>query len=367
MKKPAKDNMVPEKASKRSRRDTPNPKSCAKPVIGERDIKWFEFLNRHGDLPSTYLHEYSVVMELGAGYQSTYRRLGKLFHHGYLLRDENQKLFTGSVDRNFCVYRISPKSKAILQKLNLFIVNTPKPSGDNWRHDCLRACYSSSFELECLRRPKEFKYIPHHEIVEDIGKDYLACNGKRTTPDLFQGVYFLKLDNIKVRFINEIDGATVQGKRTDKSIKNKKITMEDRFEFYKQYFLGGQAKEDFSTSGVLLSIVTCSEAHMHYMLHEVVKPVFKKGSNFMLFDWVEGFHPMFKPPKHTFEIIDVPNLRPKREPYIMGWPLQFSDLLKAGDFEKAEEYISICSEYDVGDINPLKTFLREARWAKAGS
>jgi len=275
---------------------------------------WFRFLNIHGDLPTPYLHEYSTLNRAGDDYQSTYKRLKKLYNHGWVLRDPQQYKSALRPDSSYCVYRLSKKSKKFLQDRGAFIENTPKPSGDNWKHDFLRACCSASKHLYCLRHPELFEYIPHHRIVDRIGKDRFDVEGDIFFPDLLDGIKYVDTGTVRLT-INEIDCNTEQLESTPTSIKNRKKTFEDKIVVAKKYIGSGLYKQDFGISGgLLLSIITTNATHMQNLIDIALK-VKPYGFNYMLFQYVDGFGDFIKPPKDIFPLIENPWYCAGKEPF----------------------------------------------------
>jgi len=294
------------------------PQSTGKRIeLTETDTLRFEFLHRHGDLPAPFVHEYT--RHLVKNYQSTYKRLGRLFHEKntdhkgtYLERDPRQWA-TRNSDYNYIVYRTNKRSEAVLQELGRYKENTPHTSS-SWTHDFLRACYSASIELACLREPDKYGYIHHDEIMDRIGEVSFSADGETFRPDLIHGIRYKENGSARL-FMVEIDCNTEQGRSTKK---NRDRTYQHKLEIYKSYISGGLYKEDFGMAGGLMMVtVTTNPTHLDNLV-EIADNLFENGSNYMLFNYVDGFGYYFEPPKEAFPLFEEPWIRAGRESFQMN-------------------------------------------------
>lgn len=305
-------------AINRRRRDIPN-STGARVVPNETDILRFSFIQRHGDLPLTLIHEYTK--HRCKNIDATRKRFTRLFHEKntphvgtYIDRDPNQYK-TRNSDYQFGVYRTNARSNKLLKECGLYQKNTPHTSS-SWDHDFLRACYSSSVELLCLKEPDKYQYIPHHEIVDRIGKDIFEVDGKKFRPDLLHGILH-KEENKAVLYMVEIDRNTEQVESTEITRKNNKVTFEDKLENYKNYFAKKLYRDDFGREGILLHTVTSNKVHMDRLI-KLAARVFTGGANFTLFNYVDGFEFGFIPPSKPFPVFTTPSLRPGRADFYIS-------------------------------------------------
>ena len=283
------------------------PQSTGKRVeLTANDIAAFQFYLRHGDLPVPIVFEYLRTLGLVKDLQSTTKRHGQLFHEAntayggtYLDRDPNQKL-TNNPNYHRRVHRLNHRSKKVLMDEDLFTEHTPKTSS-SWKHDFLRACFSASIEIACLREPEKYKYIAHPKIVERIGIDEFSVEGKPLRPDLIHGIRYKSDDSVRL-FLVEIDCKTEQVHNTKK---NKYRTFESKLDRYRKYIGGGLYKKDFGIGGgVMLQTVTTNQTHMYNLIK------LNEKKNYMLFNYVENFDWGFVPPVEIFPLFNEPWLCP---------------------------------------------------------
>lgn len=304
-----------QKGNRYSRNPTGRP-----PRITEVDVARFQFLNVHGDLTAPYLNRYTKLSGLTNGdYQSTYKRLGKLYDWGWLDRHKKQYDNTRNTDRNYSVYRLNEKSKAKLREMGLFIENTPRPSS-SWKHDFMRACYTATIHIRCLAEPEKYRFIPHHDIVRDVGKDIfkpVPDGHDEFIPDALCGIQYAG-GGSRIYMV-EIDCGSEQNESTIKSKKRRKITIEDKLSAYRQYYRNKQHIADFGREGIMVCVVTVNldrrSNHIDILLK--IKP---SGANYVLFTDVPYFGDFLYPPKDLLPVFDTPYHRAKHEPFYLHLP-----------------------------------------------
>lgn len=279
-------------------------------IIYETDIIRFAFIQRHGDSPLTLIHEYTK--DRCKNLDATRKRFTKLFHERYIDRDPNQ-YETRNSDYQFAVYRTNRRSNKVLKERGLYQVNAPHTSS-SWKHDFLRACYSASIELACLKESDKYEYIPNHRIVDRIGKSKFDVDGDTFRPDLIHGIRYLESGKVTL-FMVEIDMNTEQLRSTQK---NKDKTFEEKLKIYKKYFEGKLFKKDFgSQTGIMMHTVTTNKVHMDNLI-KLANEVVEGGANYMLFNYVDGFEFGFIPPSKPFPVFNIPSLRPERDDFYIG-------------------------------------------------
>lgn len=317
MKKPRKQELRKDTTDRRLRH-IPQPKGL-EILLTETDVLRFEFIQRHGDLPLTLIHEYTK--QRCKNLDATRKRFTKLFHEKktlhkgtYIDRDPSQ-YETRNSDYQFGVYQTNKRSNKVLEERGLYQANTPHTSS-SWRHDFLRACYSASIELACLKEPDKYEYIPHHRIIDKIGTSKFDVDGDTFRPDLIHGIRYLDSGKVTM-FMVEIDMNTEQLRSTQK---NKDKTFEEKLKIYKKYFEDKLFKKDFgSRTGIMMHTVTTNKVHMDNLI-ELAKDVVGGGCNFMLFNYVDGFEFGFIPPSKPFPLFKAPSLRPGRADFYMSDP-----------------------------------------------
>ena len=314
--------MSDHKLKKRGNRYSRNP-TGSPPHITEIDIARFQFLNVHGDLTGPYLHLYSNLQGLTRGEYtgtSTRKRLGKLYDWGWLDRHKKQYDNTRNTDRNYSVYRLNDKSKKLLRDMGLFIENTPRPSS-SWKHDFMRSCYTASLHLHCLKNPDKFRFIPHHHIVMDIGKDIfksIASGTDEFIPDALCGIQYVETGGSRL-FMVEIDCGSEQNESTQRSRKTRKITVEDKLSAYRHYFRNKQHVSDFSRQGIMVPVVTVNPDRRQNIIDLLLK-IKPSGANYILFTDVTCFGDFLYPPKDLLPVFNEPYHRANHEPFCINTP-----------------------------------------------
>jgi len=305
----------PNKLDRLGRRSRLSRKSTGVRVeLTKADLLRFAFLQRHGDLPTSLIHQYTQYLGMVKNLHATRRRLGKLFHERntphngpYLDRNHNQQ-YTANSDYHFAVYRVNDRSIKALKEARLHVEHIPRHS-NSWKHDFLRSCYSASMELMCLKHSEELEYIPHHEIVGRTGMDSFTVDGMHFTPDLIHGIRYKDSGTARLYMV-EIDCHTEQLRTT---ARKRFITFEKKLELYRKYIAGGVYKEDFGIrGGILLAVVTTNRTHMHNLM------ALAGNSNFMLFNTVPDFDFGFIPPAEPFELLKAAWTRPGKDDFYMN-------------------------------------------------
>jgi len=304
----------------RGNRYTRNP-SGKPPQITERDIAIFRIINVHGDLSAPYIHAYLELLFNAKDYQSTYKRLGKLYHYSWLDRHPGQYRDAKNTDRNYAVYRLSNKASKYLRKKGLYIEIVPR-SCTSWKHDFLRSCFTFSVNFHCLKHPDEFEFIPHYVIVERIGKDELHIGDKRMKtdkafiPDVLFGIKYKKAGGARI-FMTEIDCDTEQGPSTEKSKKNHKVTIEGKILVYRQYYKEKKHIADFGREGIMVAFVTNYLSRMHY-INELALKVKPHGYNYLIINDAPCFGDFLYPPKEVFDHFYAPWLLPGNSDFYLN-------------------------------------------------
>lgn len=281
------------------------------------DFELLKFYHRHGDLPVTLAFEYLKAMGMAKSQKATTQRHTKLFHEDnteyggtYLDRDPRQ-FETRNSKCHHRVYRLTPRSEKALRDNGFYSEWTPKTSS-SWKHDFLRACYTASIEIACLRESDKYEYLSHEKIATAIEKDSFSVEGKKFTPDAVYGIRYKETGKVLL-FLVEIDCMTEQVKSTQR---NPYRTFENKLETYRKYISGGLYKNDFNISGgVMLAVVTTSYGHMHSLLNLVKNP-----TSYMLFNMVDEFYYGFKPPREIFPLFNESWLRPHSDDFLMNNP-----------------------------------------------
>lgn len=132
----------------------------------ERDLVWFQMLNRHGPLPSHFLIEFT--RHLRRNDTRSLERLRDLYHesntpHGgpYLDRPPGQWTAVSKFER--CVYDNTPLAEQVLVERG-YIPRAAAGRRALYHHRHMVACITASFELATTRDPS-LRFIPQQEIL----------------------------------------------------------------------------------------------------------------------------------------------------------------------------------------------------------
>lgn len=125
-----------------------------------RDWLSFEVIQRHGPLPSHYLHEFTK--RLGRDMFAQRKRLLKLVQYGYLARPI--QLNNPNVHDDFYVYALGDKAKEALRDMGRASLYAT-PVGGGYQHMFMSACVTASIELEAIKAG--YRFIDQEEILAD--------------------------------------------------------------------------------------------------------------------------------------------------------------------------------------------------------
>lgn len=233
----------------------------------ERDVLWFQKIQRHGPLPSTYLYQFGK--HLAHDKLEAHKRLGDLFHedttpHRGPYLDRPAPLNPAGGFRQESVSEINDRALSLLRERSL--LETDRGLAVDYRpftHNFMVGCITASIELAAQEAGLEF--ISAHRILK--GKalrlpcqvSYTHPNGKSDrcdndlTPDALFG---LKYPNGKARFFMlEADRATepLERETLEWSSYLRKILQ------YEQVINEGTYKKEFNIPSLLILNVTVSE------------------------------------------------------------------------------------------------------------
>lgn len=126
-----------------------------------RHVEWLKFINLHGCLSTSYLHEYTGTKSLRA---SQYQ-LKRLWLGGYVYRPKQQRA-TENANYHEYVYDLTEKGKNYLKRHGLYedsIRPLSSQSSDKWPHNFMVSCITATMHIMCLRHG--YEYVPPHEFI----------------------------------------------------------------------------------------------------------------------------------------------------------------------------------------------------------
>ena len=271
--------------------------------LTDADILTFAVLQRHGPLPSTYIHQFTKGLRRNES--KTKERLGHLFHedntaHGgpYLERPWQQ---WQSMNARYqpAVAENTPLAEQVLKERGLLPETAKAPTGAQFQHRFMIACITASIEL-AVRDDPALRYISQDEILARSPQKTIEipCSisyanprtGKRQTLDkplIPDAVFGLEYQGAGYRFFMlEADRNHEPVRRADLAETSylRKILQ------YREVIEKGIYKQHFGmTAGMLVLNVTTNFAHMHNIVELVNELTNGKGSPYLLFKTLPHF------------------------------------------------------------------------------
>ncbi len=300
------------------RRKRTTPVSTGKHItLQESDTLWLQKLHEHGPLPSSFLLEYTSHLRQST--RRTLERLTDLFNeeetkHGgqYLLRPP-QQFSTIDSRYNQLVYDISPAGKKALKQKEILREGNTKPSGP-WLHRLMVSCTTASIELATMARP-DITFIPQHMILERAKTELrypLSITDpssnrrlkKDLIPDAIFGLEYKTAKGARFRFFAvECDRATEPATTTNF---NRKSYLRNLLQ-YREYIGNGKYQDHLSlTAPMLVLNVITDEKRLEKILSVTQKEAGDSGNTYLLFQHIENFGPVFKPPAPMDGLLDSP-------------------------------------------------------------
>lgn len=211
------------------------------PGLTPRVLKVFQVLERHGHLPSNYLH--AIV---GGDSDRFIKLLARLYDWGYLDRFQEQENSFPNRIRHI-VYGNTEKARKALDKACFVDRN------DRFVHRLFNACVGASIELGTTVHG--ITYIPRNEILK--GKSLRIALGERAylEPDDLFG--FQYPDKTYRRFAVEIDRATEPEEGKDRN-----SSIEKKFDYYEDVIANRRYLDAWGIKNLMLLFVTTSLARI---------------------------------------------------------------------------------------------------------
>jgi hypothetical protein len=274
----------------------------------ERSVVWFEKLHRHGPLPSSYLHAYTVHLCRNAAWAR--RELADLFHedgvHGGPYLDRPWQQFdTMDARHHDLVYDLTDAAGDALAEAGRLHTNTQAPGGP-WVHRHMVACITASIELAALAR-SDIRFIFQDEIVKGPLRTPVtyAHNGRTETRDLVPDAVFALAyqTNAGERyrlFALEADRGTEPGRSNSLDRKSQLRTVLQ----YRTYVGEGLYRARLGVSAPMLVLTVTTNAGRRRNLVDLVAETSATGRNsFMLFQHLPQFGRHFTPPKSLPQLL----------------------------------------------------------------
>lgn len=283
------------------RRSREKPLSSGRRVrLTDRDLLWFQMLERHGPLPIGYLHAFAAAKSEKASVQ----RATLLFHEaktphgGHYLTRPAQQFQTLDARCQPLVYDLTDCARDALCEAGLSHPQSWATSSHHWRHDFMIACVTASIDL--ATSGTDWRFIYPDEISKETSFEVGYRIGKREIPLQPDRLFGLHHRGGKLRlYALEVDRGTevLRGKRGRK-------TIERCLEQYRSFIGHGLYREALGTTAPMLVMhLTLSEKRMKHMLSVLASLSVEGRNNYMLFGWLPQLGGHLRPPDLLTEVL----------------------------------------------------------------
>jgi Replication-relaxation len=242
-------------------------------ALGERDFAYFEALERHGPMPSTYLYEFSK--HLAHNHKGHQQRLTELYnedftpHRGFYLERPEQQYASINARYQPMSYELTDLGSKALRHFGIPRQMWQPPNGP-YLHRFMTACITASIELAC--REQGFTYLSQADIfshrkapttlAEMEHPLALPCGDGAIVPDQLFGIDY----GGKFRFF-----ALEADRKTETIVSTKAIakSFANKLKRYR-YALDNQTYRDvWGIPALSVMIVTVSEPHLRTMINQL--------------------------------------------------------------------------------------------------
>lgn len=242
-------------------------------ILGERDFRYFEVLERHGPLPSTYL--YALTRDLARNYKFHQQRLTELYnedntpHRGFYLERPEQQYASMNARYQPLAYELTDLGVQALRQHGVPRQMWEMPNGP-YLHRFMTACITASIELSCL--DLGLKYLSQADIFghrncppELADAEHplgLPCGDGIIIPDQLFGIDY----GGKFRFF-----ALEADRKTETIVSTKAIakSFAAKFRRYEHVLEYQTFRKVWGIPTLSVMVVTVSEAHMRNMICQV--------------------------------------------------------------------------------------------------
>jgi hypothetical protein len=246
-------------------------------VLGERDFRYFEVLERHGPLPSTYLHAFTK--HLARNYKFHQQRLTELFnedntpHQGFYLDRPEQQYASINARYQPMAYELTGYGVQALRHNAIPRQMWESPNGP-YLHRFMTACITASIELACL--DLGFKYLSqadifsHHKCPPELKEAEhplgLTCGDGVIIPDQLFGIDY----GGKYRFF-----ALEADRKTETIVSTKAIakSFAAKLRRYEHVLQNQTYRDVWGIPALTVMVVTVSEAHKLNMIEQVDRSI----------------------------------------------------------------------------------------------
>lgn len=304
-------------------------------TLTERDLLWFQKIQLHGPLSSSFLRAYSQFIRKNDTRAS--ERLTDLFnenntpHRGPYLDRPWQQFDTLNAHCNDLVYDITEFADEALRSAGRVGGISEHPTGP-WKHRYTVSSITAAIELEILKHPT-LRFIPQHEILARAGASLgaivpftyrspetgqTAQESRTLVPDALFGIEYAQPEAKRAYrfFLLEADRKTepTRASRFDRKSYLRTILQ------YREFIGQGLYKAHYKleSSALLLNVMT-SPLHMRSVM-SLVAEISGGRNSYMLFKCLPQFGTYFKPAKPDLALLSTPWERVGYEPFDISQP-----------------------------------------------
>lgn len=244
-----------------------------KMILSERDFRYFEVLERHGPLPSTYL--YALTRDLARNHKFHQQRLTELFnedntpHRGFYLDRPEQQYASMNARYQPMAYELTDLGTQALRHHGVPRQMWEMPNGP-YLHRFMTACITASIELAC--RDLGFKYLSqadifgHRKCPTELAEAEhplgLPCGDGIIIPDQIFGIDY----GGKFRFF-----ALEADRKTETIVSTKAIakSFAAKLRRYEDVLDHQTFRDVWGIPTLTVMVITVSDAHMRNMISQV--------------------------------------------------------------------------------------------------
>lgn len=297
-------------------------------ALQERDLIWFEKLNLHGPLPSSYLHAFTAQRPGCKDETRAIKRMGDLFHErgtahqGPYLDRAPQQFETMHARYQDIVSELTPHSIAALREAGRHrTVHTEagRYAGPEreWKHRLMTACITASIELASTRKPG-CRFVHQDELLASTPPatralpDPLRLPHRHTyfMPDQLFGIEYAGLGRRLV---------AVEAEKSRKTLETSDFARKSYQRSFLQWreFVGsGQYRTHFGTdAGMVVLYVFSDHALMQSAMRLLHAMTGGRGNTFILFKALPEFGCNLRVPQPQLDLFAAPWQRAGRDPF----------------------------------------------------
>jgi hypothetical protein len=282
----------------------------------ERDIIWFQKIQEHGPLPTSYLYEFTKHLTPTLGVAKN--RLSVLFHedrteHGGPYLDRPGQDYSNVTLFQEDVYDLTRAAEIALEAAGFPVPAKRRENHKNYQHEFMASCTAASTEI-AVRDDQHLEWISQDAVLKNSPTQSLKVpcsisrNGITSTRSLIpDGLFGIKYPGPKFRvFAIEDDRSNEPWTRANLD----ETSYLAKFLRYREVIEGGTYKEHYGIkSGMLVLNIMVSARHAQNVMDNIMKETDGRGCPYMLFKSVPCFANRITVPPVMRELVTTPWVR----------------------------------------------------------